>query len=124
MTDALQATQLRAASSRAGVPVYGARLKQAALGLALAAGIFAGADYGRYYWTTGRYLVTTDDAYIDVHSAMISPKYRATSRTFLSTTTNMSRRVMSSPASIRVITRPRSIGRAPMSQRRRRPSTR
>jgi multidrug efflux pump subunit AcrA (membrane-fusion protein) len=38
------------------------------------AGVFAGADYGRYYWTTGRFLVTTDDAYVDVHSAMISPK--------------------------------------------------
>jgi membrane fusion protein, multidrug efflux system len=34
----------------------------------------AHADYGRYYWTTGRYLVSTDDAYVDVHSAMISPK--------------------------------------------------
>jgi membrane fusion protein (multidrug efflux system) len=42
--------------------------------LAVILGIFAGADYGRYYWTTGRYLVSTDDAYVDVHSAMISPK--------------------------------------------------
>ena len=34
----------------------------------------AGADYGRYYWTTGRYLVSTDDAYVDAHSVIISPK--------------------------------------------------
>jgi membrane fusion protein, multidrug efflux system len=38
------------------------------------AGVFVGADCGRYYWTSGRYLVSTDDAYVDVHSAMISPK--------------------------------------------------
>ena len=74
MTDATQAARVRAASGKAGVLVSGTRLKQAALGLAVTLGIFAGADYGRYYWTTGRYLVSTDDAYIDVHSAMISPK--------------------------------------------------
>jgi membrane fusion protein (multidrug efflux system) len=31
-------------------------------------------EYGHYYWTTGRYLVTTDDAYVDAHSVLISPK--------------------------------------------------
>src|SRR5271168_4589462 len=30
--------------------------------------------YGSYYWTTGRFLVSTDDAYIQAHSVMISPK--------------------------------------------------
>jgi membrane fusion protein, multidrug efflux system len=30
--------------------------------------------YGNYYWTTGRFLVSTDDAYIQAHSVMISPK--------------------------------------------------
>ena len=74
MTDATQAARVRADSGKAGVSVSGARLKQAALGFAVTLGIFAGADYGRYYWTTGRYLVSTDDAYVDVHSAMISPK--------------------------------------------------
>ncbi|MBO0737651.1 MAG: HlyD family secretion protein [Alphaproteobacteria bacterium] len=38
------------------------------------AGVFAAADYGYHYWSTGRYLVSTDDAYVDAHSAMISPK--------------------------------------------------
>ena len=74
MTDATQTSQLRAASPKAGIRLSGGKLKQAALGLAVIAGVFAGADYGRYYWTTGRYLVSTDDAYVDAHSAMISPK--------------------------------------------------
>ena len=30
--------------------------------------------YGDYYWTTGRFLVSTDDAYVDAHSVLISPK--------------------------------------------------
>jgi membrane fusion protein (multidrug efflux system) len=74
MTDATQAARARAASGKASVSVSGTRLKQAALGLAVTLGIIAGADYGRYYWTTGWYLVSTDDAYVDAHSAMISPK--------------------------------------------------
>jgi membrane fusion protein (multidrug efflux system) len=74
MTHATQAARARAASGKAGISISGTRLKQAALGLAVTLGIFAGADYGRYYWTTGRYLVSTDDAYVDAHSAMISPK--------------------------------------------------
>jgi membrane fusion protein (multidrug efflux system) len=30
--------------------------------------------YGHYYWTIGRYLVSTDDAYVEAHSVLISPK--------------------------------------------------
>jgi membrane fusion protein (multidrug efflux system) len=74
MTDTAQTAQLRAAVPQAGTRVSGAKLKHAALGLALAAGIFAAADYGHYYWTTGRFLVSTDDAYVDVHSSLIAPK--------------------------------------------------
>jgi membrane fusion protein, multidrug efflux system len=74
MTDTTRTTQIRAAAPKAGIGLSGGKLKQAALGLAVIAGVFAGADYGRYYWTVGRYLVSTDDAYVDVHSAMISPK--------------------------------------------------
>jgi membrane fusion protein (multidrug efflux system) len=33
-----------------------------------------GAYYGRYWWTTGRYLVTTDDAYVGARNATLSPK--------------------------------------------------
>src|ERR1700730_195145 len=46
------------------------------LGLALALGVgFAGAaDLGYGYLTTGRYLETTDDAYVKADSTIISPK--------------------------------------------------
>jgi membrane fusion protein (multidrug efflux system) len=74
MSDTTQTTQLRAPADKTGIRISGARLKRTVLGLAVIAGVFAAADYGRDYWTTGRYLVSTDDAYIDVHSAMISPK--------------------------------------------------
>jgi membrane fusion protein, multidrug efflux system len=30
--------------------------------------------YGDHYWTTGRFLVSTDDAYVQAHSVLISPK--------------------------------------------------
>jgi membrane fusion protein (multidrug efflux system) len=50
------------------------QLKKAALALAIVAGVFGAACYGRYYWTTGRYLVTTDDAYVAAHWVMISPR--------------------------------------------------
>jgi len=34
----------------------------------------AAAGYGDYYWRTGRFLVSTDDAYVQAHSVLISPK--------------------------------------------------
>src|ERR1700685_1868814 len=36
--------------------------------------IAAGAGYGDYYWRTGRFLISTDDAYVQAHSVLISPK--------------------------------------------------
>jgi len=74
MTDLVQTAHIRAALPTTGARLSGAKLKHAALGLALLAGLFAAGDYGRYYWTAGRYLVSTDDAYVDVHSVLISPK--------------------------------------------------
>jgi multidrug efflux pump subunit AcrA (membrane-fusion protein) len=49
------------------------------LGRALeAAGVIAllvvAGIYGDYYWTTGRFLVSTDDAHVQAHSVLISPK--------------------------------------------------
>lgn len=35
--------------------------------------IVAGA-YGDYWWTEGRFLISTDDAYVDAHSTLIAPK--------------------------------------------------
>ena len=34
----------------------------------------AGGAYGRYWWTSGRYLITTDDAYVGAKNATLSPK--------------------------------------------------
>jgi membrane fusion protein, multidrug efflux system len=44
--------------------------------IALAAGLLLSlaALYGDYWWRTGRFLVTTDDAYVQVHSALIAPQ--------------------------------------------------
>ena len=74
MTDTMQIAHIRAAIPIAGSRLSGAKLKRVALALALLASVSAASDYGRYYWTAGRYLVSTDDAYVDAHSALISPK--------------------------------------------------
>jgi membrane fusion protein (multidrug efflux system) len=49
-------------------------IKRAALGLALALGVAGAADFGYGYLTTGRYLETTDDAYVQADSTIVSPK--------------------------------------------------
>ena len=76
MTDTTRTAEFRATApaAKAGIRISQPKLKQAALGLAVVAGVFGAADYGWYYWTTGRYLVTTDDAYVDAHSALLAPK--------------------------------------------------
>jgi membrane fusion protein, multidrug efflux system len=49
-------------------------IRRAALGLALALGVAGAADLGYGYLTTGRYLVSTDDAYVKADSTIIAPK--------------------------------------------------
>jgi membrane fusion protein, multidrug efflux system len=49
-------------------------LKRAAVALAVSLGIAAAADFGYGYLTTGRYLESTDDAYVKADSTIISPK--------------------------------------------------
>jgi membrane fusion protein (multidrug efflux system) len=49
-------------------------IKRAALALVLALGIAGAADFGYGYLTHGRYLETTDDAYVKADSTIISPK--------------------------------------------------
>jgi membrane fusion protein (multidrug efflux system) len=46
------------------------------LSIALAAGLslILGGLYGDCWWNTGRFLVTTDDAYVQDHSALIAPQ--------------------------------------------------
>ncbi|WIW44832.1 HlyD family secretion protein [Bradyrhizobium sp. 62B] len=49
-------------------------IKRAALVLAAALGVAAAATFGHYYFTTGRYLETTDDAYVKADSTIVAPK--------------------------------------------------
>jgi membrane fusion protein (multidrug efflux system) len=49
-------------------------IKRAALALLLTSGVAGVAVFGRYYLTTGRYLQTTDDAYVKADSTIIAPK--------------------------------------------------
>ena len=50
------------------------RVRRAALALVLLAGTATIAYYGHDYWTNGRYLETTDDAYVKADSTIIAPK--------------------------------------------------
>src|SRR4029077_19462628 len=50
------------------------KLRRIALALALLAGTAAGAYYGHGYWTSGRYLESTDDAYVKADSTIVAPK--------------------------------------------------
>jgi membrane fusion protein (multidrug efflux system) len=49
-------------------------VKRTGLALVLALGVAGAADFGYGYLTTGRYLESTDDAYVKADSTIISPK--------------------------------------------------
>ncbi|MGY4629400.1 HlyD family secretion protein [Bradyrhizobium sp. USDA 4486] len=49
-------------------------VRRAALAVALLAGTATIAYYGHDYWTNGRYLESTDDAYVKADSTIIAPK--------------------------------------------------
>jgi membrane fusion protein, multidrug efflux system len=49
-------------------------IKRVALALALTLGIAGAADFGYGYLTTGRYLESTDDAYVKADSTIVSPR--------------------------------------------------
>ena len=49
-------------------------LKSTALGLILAAGVAGAAAYGYQYWTVGRFLESTDDAYVQADYTTVAPK--------------------------------------------------
>jgi membrane fusion protein (multidrug efflux system) len=49
-------------------------IKRAVLALVLTVGVAGTADFGYGYLTTGRYLETTDDAYVKADSTIIAPK--------------------------------------------------
>jgi membrane fusion protein (multidrug efflux system) len=49
-------------------------IRRAVLALMLALGTTGLAEFGRYYLSTGRYLESTDDAYVQADSTIIAPK--------------------------------------------------
>jgi membrane fusion protein (multidrug efflux system) len=49
-------------------------IRRAGLVLAVTLGVAAAADFGYGYLTTGRYLESTDDAYVKADSTLVSPK--------------------------------------------------
>ncbi len=49
-------------------------VKRAALALILTLGVAGAADFGYGYLTTGRYLESTDDAYVKANSTIVSPR--------------------------------------------------
>ena len=50
------------------------RLRPVLVAAGVMAVLVAAGFYGDYYWTTGRFMVSTDDAYVQAHSVLISPK--------------------------------------------------
>ncbi|WP_076858692.1 HlyD family secretion protein [Bradyrhizobium mercantei] len=65
-----------AAEQKAGTRSSPSRqaVRRAAFALAAALGVANAAAFGHYYVTTGRYLETTDDAYVKADSTIIAPK--------------------------------------------------
>jgi membrane fusion protein, multidrug efflux system len=64
---ASDAAGVRAASRRRG-------LRSALLVAGALALVAGGGFYGHYWWTTGRFLVSTDDAYLQADNVIVSPK--------------------------------------------------
>jgi membrane fusion protein (multidrug efflux system) len=58
----------------AAKPAYGKLLKRGAIGLALLAGTAVAADFGYHYWTAGRFMVSTDDAYVRANNTTLAAK--------------------------------------------------
>ena len=61
-------------TTRVGLRPSRQAIRRAALALALTLGVAGSAAFGHYYLTTGRYLQTTDDAYVKADSTIIAPK--------------------------------------------------
>jgi membrane fusion protein (multidrug efflux system) len=57
-----------------GAPLRKGLLKRTALGALAVLGLAAGAYYGTEYWRTGRFLVSTDDAYVQADNTLIAPR--------------------------------------------------
>jgi membrane fusion protein, multidrug efflux system len=68
------ASPARSAEPRAATKKKTSRLRRTLPYLLVVLFLSAGGYYGHYWWTVGRFLVTTDDAYVGAKSSTISPK--------------------------------------------------
>jgi membrane fusion protein (multidrug efflux system) len=69
-----QAVEIPSENLNVRVPPSRRMIRRAAVGLAIALGVAGAADFGYGYLTTGRYLESTDDAYVKADSTIIAPK--------------------------------------------------
>ncbi|HLZ64819.1 MAG TPA: HlyD family secretion protein [Aliidongia sp.] len=74
MSDTTSASDVIGSAPAAAGAAKRFRLKRAALVVGALAGLAVAADYGVDYWKIGRFLVETDDAYVDADSSTIAPK--------------------------------------------------
>jgi membrane fusion protein (multidrug efflux system) len=69
------ATDTPAASAAKAPRKIGRKIvKRGIIAAALLAGVAFGADFGYHYWTTGRFIESTDDAYVKADYTTIAPK--------------------------------------------------
>jgi membrane fusion protein, multidrug efflux system len=68
MDDRSPGTRAGGATRRNGL------LKRTALGALAVLGLAAAAQYGTTYWHTGRFMVATDDAYVQADNTLIAPR--------------------------------------------------
>jgi membrane fusion protein, multidrug efflux system len=69
-----QAVEIPSENVDAKAPASRRAIRRSALGLAIVLGVAGAADFGYGYLTTGRYLESTDDAYVKADSTIIAPK--------------------------------------------------
>jgi membrane fusion protein, multidrug efflux system len=70
------AEAMAAAAAAHEVPRKASRkiVKRAIIAAALLAGVAFGADFGHHYWTVGRFIESTDDAYVKADYTTVAPK--------------------------------------------------
>ena len=72
MSDVTNTSDVIGSGVAAGTKRFG--LKRVALAIGAIAGLAVAAQYGADYWRTGRFLIETDDAYVDADSSTIAPR--------------------------------------------------
>ncbi len=92
-----------------------ARIKRGALVFTLLAGTALAGYYGHDYWITGRYLETTDDAFVKADYTTVALKIAGYIAEVLVRDNQPVKRRRFSPGSMIAISVPRSLKRTPMS---------